>query len=135
MCRTELEGGKKALLKQLYQCYVLAAKSHNIKSLRPSFTYAEFSSPLSSVFYSVLLLLEFPLLLSLLRRYYSEWAETDPKDNIPVFLSVVAVPITSRSHGKDRKVKVKVMSITGRFLGPVSTCRFVVSAGLPPERP
>ena len=69
------------------------------------------------------------------REGYSEWAEKDPKNNIPVFLSVVAVPITSRSHGKDRKVKVKVMSITGRFLGPVSTCRFVVSAGLPPERP
>lgn len=51
------------------------------------------------------------------------------------FLSVVAVPITSRSHGKDRKVKVKEMSVTGRFLGPGSTCRVVVSAGLPPEPP
>ena len=69
----------------------------------------------------LLLLLDFPLLLNLLRRYYSEWAEEDPKDNIPVFLSVVAVPITSRSHGKDRKVKVKEMSITGRFLGPAGS--------------
>lgn len=106
MCQTELT--EKTF--EITLSIVSAATFHIIKSMAKLYIcWIQF--PGATMLHSTLLLLDLPLCDQSTQESLTknEWTEDkDRRASILIFLSVAAISITSRSHGKDKKGEVNV---------------------------